>query len=265
MTNPTWFCGTIWQDKYLGSKEQLAEWFKLHHAKEGVIGEEISPSSGKIHYQFRIHLDRGETLKGWQELVKSFGHIEVCMEKKFTDYEKKDGNYIEWPQSYLDRFKEMPLLFWQEQLLEQWQEQDDRQILFVKDVKGGNGKSTFGKIMEARGLAEVCPVCSDDYNDYTSFCLEYPAKGYIFDIPRASSIKRRTALWSGIEQIKNGLLYEKRYKPRKVWIQPPKVIVFTNEDEPPWELLSLDRWRVFDVEQYVNPITNPLRSNWEVA
>lgn len=97
MTNPTWFVGTIWKDKVNKTLEELATWFKLHHAKEGVIGEEISPTSGKLHYQFKVHLDRGESLEGWKRLIGPFGHVEVAIDKDFRGYEEKDGIFIKWP------------------------------------------------------------------------------------------------------------------------------------------------------------------------
>lgn len=125
-----------------------------------------------------------------------------------------------------------------------FKKQDDRQILVIQDKEGGNGKSYLSRHMEATDLADVCPVISDEYNDYSSYCIEYPSSGYVFDLPRATTIKRRAAMWQGLEQIKNGLLFEKRYKPRKKWIDPPKVLVFTNDDIP-WEMLSADRWQAY--------------------
>lgn len=248
MTNPTWFCGTIWKHLCDWSIEQLKAWFISHHAKEGVIGLEISPTSGKEHYQFKIHLDRGESLDGWKALIGPMGHIEIAIDKNFSGYEEKDGKYIKWPESPLEKYKDVKLKVWQIDVIDMYKKQDDRHILVIKDLEGGNGKSYLSKHMEATGLADVCPVISDEYNDYSSYCIEFPAKGYIFDLPRATSIKRRNAMWAGIEQIKNGVLYEKRYKPKKVWIEPPKIIVFTNDDIP-WKLLSIDRWQAYRLYQ----------------
>lgn len=248
MSQPTWFCGTIWKHLCAWSLEQLMEWFKQHHAKEGVIGEEISPTSGKEHYQFKIHLDRGESLDGWKKLVGPMGHIEVAIEKNFTGYEEKDGKFVRWPASPIEKYKAIELRPWQKEVIQRWENQSDRKILCIIDTIGGCGKSTLARYMEANKMADVCPVVSDEYNDYTGYCMEYPGKGYIFDVPRASSLKRRCAMWAGLEQIKNGLLFEKRYKPRKMWIEPPKMMVFTNE-EPPWEMLSDDRWDPFYIKE----------------
>lgn len=247
MTKPTWFVGTIWQHLYNGNIDDLAKWFQQHHAKEGVIGLEISPTSGKKHYQFKIHLDRGESLDGWKQLIGPMGHIDVAVEKKFTGYEEKDGCFVKWPESPIGKYKQYRLRPWQETIEIELREQDDRQILIVQDKQGGNGKSVLARYLEATGQADVCPVISDEYNDYSAYCLDNPQPAYVFDLPRATSIKRRTAMWTGIEQIKNGLLYEKRYKPRKMWVNPPKILVFTNDDIP-WEMLSKDRWNAYKLE-----------------
>lgn len=249
MTNPTWFCGTIWKHLCSWTLEQIAEWFKQHHAKEGVVGLEISPTSGKEHYQFKIHLDRGESLDGWKALIGPMGHIEIAIDKNFSGYEEKDGEFIKWPESPLEGFRNLKLCGWQKDALKLLQTQNDRKILCVYDAVGGAGKSTFSKYLEINGIADVCPVVSDEFNDYTGYCIKYPKSGYVFDIPKATSIKRRCAMWSGIEQIKNGCLYEKRYHPEKVWIKPPKIIVFTNETLP-YEMLSKDRWVELDVADY---------------
>lgn len=246
MTNPTWFVLVIWADKWTGSMEDLKAWLISHHAKEGVIGLEVSPTSGKMHYQCKIHLSRGETLEGWKALIGPYGHVEIAVDKSFSGYEEKDGDYIKWPESPIQKFKNLKLRTWQIDVVETFEKQDDRHILVIVDKQGGNGKSYLSRFMEATGQADVCPVVSDEYNDYSSYCIEYPAKGYVFDLPRATSIKRRSAMWMGIEQIKNGLLFEKRYKPRKTWIEPPKILVFTNDDIP-WDMLSRDRWEAYEL------------------
>lgn len=252
MTQPTWFVATIWCDKYDGSKEDLRDWLMAHHAKEGVIGRELSPTSGKYHFQCKFHLDRGESLDGWKALIGPIGHVEIAAEKSFTGYEEKDGDFVKWPSSPIDRFKDLELCTWQRDALTLLENQNDRKILCIVDEVGGSGKSTFGKHLEAIGMMDVCPVVSEEYNDYTGYCFEFPSKGYIFDVPRAilgseKQVYRKTqTMYAGIEQIKNGLIFEKRYKPRKMWIEPPRIMVYTNA-WPDESMLSRDRW------QYINP------------
>lgn len=120
--------------------------------------------------------------------------------------------------------------------------------MVIIETFGNTGKSAYSKYLEASHKADYCPVISNDINDYTGYCLKYPADAYCFDIPRAVSIKQANAMWSGIEMIKNGCLYERRYHPEKKWIEPPKIIIFTNE-EPDLSMLSRDRW----VIRYIQP------------
>ena len=79
--------------------------------------------------------------------------------------------------------------------------------------------------------------------------MNHPAKGYIFDVPRCDTIKGKKNMWKAIEQIKNGLLYDRRYTSRKMWIDPPKIHMFSNE-LPDRENLSADRWNVCGLTDY---------------
>ena len=56
--------------------------------------------------------------------------------------------------------------------------------------------------------------------DFMAFAMAKPDKAYIFDMPRTESVKQRKGMWSAIEQIKNGYLYDKRYQFRDMWIDP---------------------------------------------
>nr|WCD56390.1 MAG: replication associated protein [Smacoviridae sp.] len=81
--------------------------------------------------------------------------------------------------------------------------------------------------------------------DYMAFALAHTeAKAFVFDIPRSDDGKREKQMWSAIEQIKNGYLYDKRNTWREAWIDPPKILVFTNSP-PNKECLSKDRWRTY--------------------
>ena len=68
-------------------------------------------------------------------------------------------------------------------------------------------------------------------------------------MPRTESVNNKKGMWSAIEQLKNGYLYDKRYNYRDMWIEPPTVAVFTNE-LPETGYLSKDRWRISTIEQW---------------
>ena len=52
--------------------------------------------------------------------------------------------------------------------------------------------------------------------------------------------------YSGIEVIKNGVAYDKRYKAHKVRFNRPRMFVFTNM-LPNFSFMSKDRWNVWEV------------------
>ena len=64
-------------------------------------------------------------------------------------------------------------------------------------------------------------------------------------------------MWSAIEEIKNGMSYDKRYHGRMRYFDPPTVWCFTNSF-PDMRVLSQDRWRF-----YMISATNELyRVDW---
>lgn len=242
MTEPAWYQFTLSKDKLNLTAEQLGHWFDEHGAREWCIGNETG-LEGYQHFQAVVHFKKGTSWSVLKQLVAGIGQVTPSHTHDF-EYAMKTGDYIASWEGALTKFKNLKLQPWEETIIKQLSQQNDRKIMVVQDFEGGLGKSTFAKYLEANRILDVCPVVSDEYNDYTGYCFEYQKPGYCFDIPRAQSIKRRMAMWSGIEQIKNGLLFEKRYKPRKAWIDPPKILIFTNDDLP-LDALSKDRWSIW--------------------
>lgn len=68
------------------------------------------------------------------------------------------------------------------------------------------------------------------------------------DIPKSDSRKQNKDLWSAVEQMKNGYLWDKRNNWKEAWIPSPGILVITNE-EPDRTLLSRDRWDIGRLEK----------------
>jgi len=71
---------------------------------------------------------------------------------------------------------------------------------------------------------------------------------YIVDMPRGMKKDRLGDFYSGIEVIKNGVAYDKRYHAKKIRFNRPRVFVFTNE-LPNLDLMSKDRWVIWMVDE----------------
>lgn len=263
MTDPKWWDVTIKASSI--NLENLME--KLDEKCDRyVVGREVG-EGGYEHYQVRMVLKSPTAMstlrnhieeacpnwEGWTSPTSKNG--------RNFDYCEKEGNFIRSWEKVLRKYATIDLRYWQEQALADLTVQNEREILVIVDFEGNRGKSYLAKHLEVTHMADVCPVTDGDASNYLEYCLNHPSKGYVFDIPKADSIKSKKAMWRAVEQIKNGLLYDRRYTSRKVWIEPPRIIIFTNE-YPPLGMLSCDRWkvrRIFETaieEPHLIPVTH---------
>lgn len=118
------------------------------------------------------------------------------------------------------------------------------------DECGNSGKTSLAKILTGRHEGAYCPPM-DTPADYMGWALAHWNAGtFIIDLPKADTTKKENALWSAVEQMKNGYLWDKRHHWQERWIDPPAILVITNE-EPPRLALSADRWDIGHLERGV--------------
>jgi len=129
-----------------------------------------------------------------------------------------------------------------------------RIIDVILDRTGHIGKSAFAEWLEYVGRAvEVPPI--RDMQDLVAFVMDQPTStAYLVDMPRGMKKDKMAEFYAGIESIKNGFLYDKRYKGRKKRIERPRIFLFTNT-LPVMDLLSRDRWKVWDIQDVNEPLT----------
>lgn len=117
---------------------------------------------------------------------------------------------------------------------------DERHINVIIDEKGNCGKSSLVAWLEHHKYAEYLPPFNN-IKELMGFVIDRPHHAYLFDLPRALSKTKLAELLAGIEQIKDGVAYDPRYRGRKTRIEQPAIWVFTNEPlNIQW--LSADRW-----------------------
>lgn len=243
MTEPKWWDFTA--SKKMGwTRERIIEILEPV-AERFCIGDEVG-DGGYEHLQGRVVFKVGKALNTVDKLIPG-AHWSGTHVRDF-EYVKKEGNYYcSWEKS-ISRWANIELRPWQKALVEDLEDQNERQISVVIDREGNHGKTWLAKYMVATHRATYCPPMQDA-QDFMAFAMAKPDKAYIFDMPRSESVKQRKGMWSAIEQIKNGYLYDKRYAFRDMWIDPPKILVFTN-DEPDTTELSSDRWRVYELKDW---------------
>lgn len=159
-----------------------------------------------------------------------------------------------------------PLLKWQKKTVNwikfQLANEDDRTIGVVVDRVGGTGKDHMVKYLVHHFNAGFMRWTSA--HGATYMVCKHPRPIWCVNLSRTrpESVKEGD-LYSTLEQIKDGFMFNDKYEGQMVMREPPIVIVFTNEDLKA-EKLSGDRWDVFILgPEDVHPNTkNRKRFDW---
>lgn len=249
MTEPKWYDVTIKQDEI--PLEVLKEGLNKLKPDKYVIGDEIGMETGYKHWQIRVQFKKPTAMKKlilWNHDWGCTGHWSPTHEKNF-DYCEKDGIYYRSWEGALAKYRDAALRPWQGSAIASLYDQSEREILSITDEIGNHGKSFLAKHLVVKyGYAYVPAM--QNFEDFMFMAMAHQnAKGFIFDLPRADDITKKKQMWMAIETIKNGYLYDKRYNFRETWIEPPKILVFANDD-PPFSSLSEDRWKAYYICEY---------------
>lgn len=137
---------------------------------------------------------------------------------------------------------------WQSKVEKWCTEWDKRTIYWVYDEVGCNGKSDLVEWLDVNRIASVVPPMRS-LEDIMQFCMSYPAKAYLIDFPRAMKKEYLCDFYAGIESLKNGMLYDKRYKGQKKWQDRPAIVIFSNT-QPDTFAMSKDRWSIWTIEKH---------------
>ncbi|WP_445775521.1 hypothetical protein, partial [Shewanella sp.] len=159
----------------------------------------------------------------------------------------------------LENFKKCVLYDYQEKLIAMATEYNDRVIDLVYDPHGDIGKSIFSEYLESLGVAEEIPPFRL-MDDIFQWVASRPIKKcYIVDMPRGMKKDKLGDFYSGIEVIKNGVAFDKRYKAHKIRFDRPRIFLFSNA-LPRFSLMSKDRWRIWEVDEnkYLKKYNIPL-------
>lgn len=257
----TMFDMTIWADQCeeVGSvKAWMREW-----CKKWVFQLETS-SNGKDHWQCRISLFKKKrktellTIIPWPHTKVSptcktvhdgqnFNYVMKAESRKQGPYRDADKSPVKPKLTrQLRKFKEMTMYPWQEQLVDLIQDEDDRRITCIVDIDGNNGKSILCEYIEFEGMGFEVPFmnCLEDIMQCCMSVAEQ--KCFLIDFPRGLRKDKLQGLYGGLECLKNGMCYDKRYSFKKRRFDRPQVVVFTNE-MPDTTLMSKDRWAVYKI------------------
>ena len=222
--------------------------------------------TGYLHWQCRFSARKKRRLQDMIKFGKSFTgmHFSATSKEQHDnfDYCDKADTRIDGPwmsetlKHYVPRQYrgvEDTLLPWQKIVWESYDKWDPRGINFIYDPDGGKGKSTISSVMDLHKRGLNLPPVNDAEKLVEAACDILMAKelrvpGAIFiDMPRAMDKRKLGGLYSAIEQVKNGKVYDMRYKYREWWFDSPQVWVFGNI-EPDLALMSRDRWHLYTLK-----------------
>merc|ERR1712224_952136 len=83
--------------------------------------------------------------------------------------------------------------------------------------------------------------------DLIAFAFSFSVKpAYIVDMPRGLDKRRLADFYSGIECLKNGFIFDKRFSGRMKRFDRPQICTFGNA-WPDVRLLSQDRWKLWQM------------------
>jgi hypothetical protein len=223
--------------------------------------------SGYKHYQGRISLIKKRRKQEKHLLLKLFkdkrpNYLEPTSNPEFLRgdafYMMKEDTRLEGPWTDKDEvipltaqlkvFNEFTLRPYQASLKEMCLKFDMRKIDLIYDPNGNIGKSLFSEYLEYNGLAEEIPPFRLMDDIFQWVCSRPIKKCYIVDMPRGMKKDKLGDFYSGIEIIKNGVAYDKRYAGKKKRFDRPRIFVFTNM-LPEFSLMSKDRWNVWLVNE----------------
>lgn len=184
--------------------------------------------------------------------AKSFNYVMKADTRKEGPWTSADPDFEDPPvltrqlRVFFNHVNETGMYPWQTSLKSFIQVEEDRLIRCIVETGGNNGKSIFCEFLEYLRLAyEIPPMtCMEDI---MQCCMGLPAKKcYLVDMPRAMKKEKLAGFYSGLEALKNGVMYDKRYAFKKRRIDRPQIVVFTNI-EPDTSLLSPDRWALYKI------------------
>lgn len=232
-------------------------------AKKFVFQKEQG-DSGYIHYQGRLSLIKKrrkmEALKLFTDNPPNYFEP-TCNPEYYTGeafYQMKEDTRIEGPfkdtdekitmTRQLEIFGKYEMYPYQKSLYTKSTQFCMRTIDLLYDPNGNIGKSIFSEFMESQGLAEEVPPYRLMDDIFQWVCTRPVKKCYIIDMPRGMKKDKLGDFYSGIEVIKNGVAYDKRYNAKKIRFDRPRIFVFSNA-LPEFSLMSKDRWRVHTINE----------------
>lgn len=242
-------------------KKEAKHWcFQLERGHHGSL----------LHFQARVSLKNsahssGALAKRWKVDTEGnawyFGPTAAGNTSNF-DYQLKEDTKVRGPWTDEDTEEYIPrhmagmqdtMQPWQQEIFDNFQQQEWRKVDCIIDPHGNNGKSTLAALCDLHGRGVDLPPVNDGDKLIQSLCNILMGKRcrtpwmVFIDIPRSVNQNKLGGVYTAIEQIKKGKLYDMRNHYKHWWIDSPQIWVFCNT-MPNIAYLSPDRWRFWTIQ-----------------
>jgi len=142
--------------------------------------------------------------------------------------------------------EEKPLYEWQEELNNILKlPPDDRTVIFIVDVKGGQGKTWFAKkfVNDNDDSQYLEPAKKVDM----AYALNPNIRVLFLNVTRTTDSKNQEYLYSFIESVKDGMVMSSKYESGMKYLGKVHVVVMMNTF-PNMALLSDDRYKIIELK-----------------
>lgn len=267
----------VWDITFSKEKVNTSEIkdFCKKYCKKWTFQEELGTSkerAGYYHYQGRISLKLKARKSRVVNLLKTVidfekFHPDAVSETSCENFQndfyclKEHSKVIggwEWTDKTPDeeyipiQYRNIELKKWQQDILNGLGN-NNRSVNILWDDKGNIGKSTLSSIGELKYNCVAVPPVNDMKDLLQSVCNILMSENnrspncIFMDLPRAMEKKRLIGIYSAIEEIKKGKVFDTRNRYKKWWFDSPNVWIFTNV-LPSLKYLSSDRWNIWRLE-----------------
>lgn len=255
-------------------------------AKKWVFQQEKGDETGYLHWQIRLSLHKKCRFAALKTDILPHlpGHWSPTSNQVHNaghqfNYVMKVQTRVAGPWTDKDSIQDPPVLTtqlknflkkdpypWQVAALDLVKGYDERHIHYIWDPHYNSGKSIFCEWVEYQRLGEEIPGIFTLAEDIMQFAMSMEnTPCYLFDMPAAMKKEKMHQMYAGLEMLKNGFLYDKRYEGKKRRINRPQLICFAN-NLPIHGLIAPDRWqvhyltpdkRLVDYDMTIHPYQDP--------
>ena len=195
----------------------------------------------------KIYLEKKETGRKIHEALVKGIVIEDALPKQF----REALEIFRKSCSSMDLI-DVELRPWQQELMEKTKAPTEREVIWVKGIKGNKGKTWFQKYV--RSLFGHSRVAMLDLKSKTGNILhalrKFPLSTVdIFFFNDARAINYEHCCYTVLEHIKDGSATASKFNSEWIRFKTPNVIVVFSNSDPDVKQLSKDRWKIYYITQ----------------